>query len=157
MLHLRVLWIFNSSKMKHIFLALASVITVSAFSQSCNCEEAKGKLLSYATLNLCGDAFDSTTQEKLIRDFIVCNKDSLVMDQLHNKAHAFLFKKRTNGVSLVELDMKVENGRLVYPKDFQSTSILLVRDKLTVLKNTTPAKPIVRYLHTDFKKFRELY
>jgi hypothetical protein len=143
--------------MKYIFLALASVVSLAAFSQNCNCEEAKRKLLSYSTLNLCGEAFDSAAQEKLIRDFVVCNKDSVVMDQLHNKGEGFLFKKVANGVSLVEIDMKVENGKLVYPQNFQSTSILLVRDKLTVLKNTTPAKPIVRYLHTDFKKCRELY
>ena len=133
------------------------MVAVTVFSQGCSCEEAKAKLLSYSTLNLCGEAFDSTVQEKLIRDFVICNKDSVVMDQLHNKGRSYLFKKRTNGVSLVEIDMKVENGKLVYPQNFESTSILLVKDKLVVLKNSTPAKPIVRYLHHDFKKCRELY
>jgi hypothetical protein len=142
--------------MKYIFLMLASMFTITAFSQGCNCEEAKAKLLSYSTLNLCGEAFDSAAREKLIRDFVVCNKDSVVMDQLHN-GRSYLFSKRSNGVSLVEIDMKVENGKLVYPQNFESTSILLVKDKLVVLKNSTPAKPIVRNLHTDFKKFRELY
>ena len=143
--------------MKHILFILCSFIPLAVFSQACQCDTSREVIFVHSTLNLCGEVYDSASQEKLIGEFRLCNKDSVVIDQLTNKAASYLFKTLPNGISLVSIDLKIEKGKLIYPQNFTKTIILLVRNKLTILTTQSPAKPIVLHLQRDFKKFRELY
>lgn len=143
--------------MKHLLFFLMATFPFTAFSQSCDCGTPREKLYSYNTLGLCAVVKDSAAKEMIIGKFTLCNKDSVVMDRFNNEGASFFLQKLPTGVSLIEIDLKIEKGKLVYPINFKRTNILLMREKVIVLTNDTPAKPIVLYLQQHFKKFRKLY
>src|SRR5215218_1855131 len=100
--------------MKQILFLLCSFIPLAVFSQACQCDTSRVEIFVHSTLNLCGEVYDSASQEKLIGEFRLCNKDSVVIDQLTNKTASYLFKTLSNGISLISIDLKIEKGKLIY-------------------------------------------
>lgn len=100
---------------------------------------------------------DSTDSGMLANRFTLCNKDSVLMNHVKEAAGIFLFQPVPNGINMVSVDVHMEKGKLVYPKNFATTTVRLLRGQLIRSEDETPAAAMVSYLQNNFKKFRELY
>jgi hypothetical protein len=145
-------------------LIIAGILfSIHGFSQKCSCQPTKEKIFSKKipgdSLLLCGYKYDTFGNNKIISEFtlMLCKKDSILLDQMHNEGAAFLYQQIPGGIAITEIDLQIENRKYIYPETFLRIRVVVESGKLGILKNEVKAEPVISYLKKNFKKITELF
>lgn len=142
---------------RKIIVFITALIPCASFSQSCVCTLSKERLYQYQELNMCGYTYDSSGMGKIITEFTLCYKDSVLVDNFHNEGASFLFRKMDNGFSLTSIDLEYSDGKFVYPETFYRVVYRLNCRKIKETGSYVKAAPLVLEMRRKFKELRKLY
>ena len=142
---------------KQIIVLITFFIPLAALSQSCSCSSPKEPLYSDEALSLCGNIHDSSGMGKIIAEFVLCYRDSVMADHFHNEGASFLFCRIGNKFSFTGIDLEYSNGKFIYPETFYRVVYSISRGKIKEEIDYVKAAPIVVEMEKNYKELRKIY
>lgn len=138
-------------------IILVLVCFFNATAQQPACIGNKKLLYKGVDFFVCGYEYDKSRNDKLIGEFTLYYKDSLLIDQFHNEDDSFLFQKTSKGITVTQITLEIKGKRFIYPAKFEQVYITVFNGKPLLKNRNVTSVTIVNYLKNNFKKIRQLY
>jgi hypothetical protein len=142
--------------MKAILLISGLLYFSSVSAQECICAPEARNIYAVDSLQLCAVVFDSSRRETMLLNPFICYRDSIILDAREEKEAYFILRKLPDGLSLVQMDVKIEAGRMTYPANFNRLTVMMADGQLMITENEMPAAPLVSLMRYELKKFSQL-